>query len=214
MKVLIADDHPLFVEGLRALLAAHDIDVAGSARDGLEALEQARTLRPDLILMDIRMPNMDGLAALRMIKAELPDAKVVMLTVAAEDHELFDAVRAGAAGYLLKTQDIDGFFVQLKAAAHGEVILSPGLASRILDEFRRREAVAPEFGRESRKNSLSHRELQVLTLVASGLTYKEVGAKLFLSERTIKYHMSEIVNRLHLANRSEAIAYARRAGIL
>ena len=214
MKVLLADDHPLFLDGLRNLLSAHGITVAGTARDGLEALEQARALRPDVVLMDIHMPRLNGLAALRMIKAELPETRIVMLTMSAEDDELFEAIAAGASGYLLKTQDTDQVFALLQDVERGEVALSPGLASRVLNEFRRRATLPPGVEEKHPAASLSLRETQVLTLVAQGLTYKEVGAKLNLSERTIKYHMGEIVGRLHLESRTQAIEYARRAGMV
>jgi two-component system NarL family response regulator len=213
MNVLLVDDHPLFLDGLRNLLVAHGITVAGTARNGLEALEQVRALSPDLVLMDIHMPHLDGLAALRLIKAERPQTRIVMLTMSAQDDELFSAIVAGASGYLLKTQDTDDVFALLQEVERGEVALSPGLASRVLNEFRRRATLPP--GRELKRpqESLSPRETQVLTLVAQGLTYKEVGSRLFLSERTIKYHMGEIVGRLHLESRAEAIEYARRAGL-
>lgn len=214
MKVLLADDHPLFLDGLRNLLTAHGIAVVGTARDGLEALEQVRALRPDVVLMDIHMPRLSGLAALRLIKAELPGTRVVMLSMAAEDDQLFEAITAGASGYLLKTQDTDGVFSLLEDVARGEVALSPGLASRVLNEFRRRAAEPPGVREKRPTETLSLRETQVLILVAQGLTYKEVGAKLCLSERTIKYHMGEIVGRLQLENRAQAIDYARRAGIV
>jgi DNA-binding NarL/FixJ family response regulator len=214
MNVLLADDHPLFLDGLRNLLVARGIAVVGAARDGLEALEQARALRPDVVLMDIHMPGLNGLSALRMIKAELPETRVVMLTMSAEDDELFEAIAAGASGYVLKTQDTEQVFALLQDVERGEVALSPGLASRVLNEFRRRATLPPGVGEKRPAESLSLRETQVLTLVAQGLTYKEVGAKLNLSERTIKYHMSEIVGRLRVESRAEAIAYARRAGMV
>jgi two-component system NarL family response regulator len=214
MKVLLADDHPLFLDGLRNLLVSHGIDVVGTARDGIDAIEQVRALRPDIVLMDIHMPRMNGLAALRLIKAEIPEVKVVMLTMSAEDQELFEAIKGGACGYLLKAQDTAEFFNLLQDVSRGEVALSPGLASRILQEFRRRTTAAPGIEEKNPGVCLSARELQVLTLVARGLTYKEVGAKLFLSERTIKYHMGEIVARLHVRNRAQAIDYAKRAGVV
>jgi DNA-binding NarL/FixJ family response regulator len=214
MKVLLADDHPLFLDGLRNLLTARGIAVVGTARDGLEALEQARALRPDLVLMDIHMPRLNGLASLRMIKAELAETRIVMLTMSAEDDELFEAIAVGASGYLLKTQDTDQVFALLQDVERGEVALSPGLASRVLNEFRRRATLPPGVEEKRPAESLSLRETQVLTLVAQGLTYKEVGAKLNLSERTIKYHMGEIVGRLHLESRAQAIEYARRAGMV
>lgn len=213
MKILLVDDHPLFLDGLRNLLGARGVNVIGTARDGLQAVDQARALRPDVILMDIRMPRLDGLAALRLIKSELPEVKIVMLTMSAEDEELFQAIACGASGYLLKSQDTDEVFALLHEVARGEAALSRGLASKILAEFTRRAAVAlpPDV---LPPPSLSPRELQVLTLVAHGLTYKEVGAKLSVSDRTIKYHVGEIVARLHVQNRTEAIEYARRAGIV
>ena len=214
MKVLLADDHPLFLDGLRNLLVSHGIDVVGTARDGAEAIDRARALRPDVILMDINMPRVDGLAALRVIKADLPEIKIVMLTMSAEDQELFEAIKGGACGYVLKTQETADFFSLLQDVSRGEVALSPGLASRILNEFRRRSMPVHRLAEKGADACLSARELQVLTLVAQGMTYKEVGARLFLSERTIKYHMGEIVARLHLEKRAEAIDYARRAGMV
>ena len=210
MKVLLVDDHPLFLDGLQNLLSLRGIEVVGMAHDGLEALEKARTLHPEIILMDIQMPNLDGLAATRLIKAELPDVKIVMLTVSAEDEDLFEAIKNGACGYLLKTEDTDEFFTSLMGLTRGEVPLSPGLASRVLQEFAR-QAMENKSTKTLRaeREVLSARQIQVLTLVAQGLTYKEVGAKLCLAERTIKYHIGEIIERLHLENRSQAIQYAR-----
>ncbi len=214
MRVLLADDHPLFLDGLKNLLAARGIDVVGVAHDGIEALEQVRALRPDVVLMDIHMPRLNGIAATRMIRAELSDTRIVLLTMSASDDELFEAISAGVSGYLLKTQDTGEVFRLLEEVARGEVALSPGLASRILNEFRRRAVAPPEVGETRPAESLSPRETQVLTLVAQGLTYKEAGAKLCLAERTIKYHMGEIVDRLHVAGRAQAIEYARRSGMV
>jgi len=210
MKVLLVDDHPLFLDGLKNLLTLRGIEVVGTARDGMEALEKARTLHPEIILMDIQMPNLDGLAATRLIKAELPDMKIVMLTVSAEDEDLFEAIKNGACGYLLKTLDVDEFFSLFVGLARGEVPLSSGLAGRVLEEFARQAMEGkPIKPLEAKTEALSARQIQVLTLVAQGLTYKEVGAKLCLAERTIKYHIGEIIERLHLENRSQMIQYAR-----
>ena len=210
MKTLIVDDHPLFLEGLKNLLTLRGIDVVGTARDGMEAFEKARTLRPEIILMDIQMEKLDGLAATRLIKAELPDVKIVMLTMSADDADLFEAIKSGACGYLLKTQDVDEFYSLFLGLGRGEAPLSPGLAGRIMEAFARQTMEGKNTGRSPKTDdTLSPRQIQVLTLVAQGLTYKEIGAKLYLAERTIKYHMGEIIERLHVENRSEAIRCAK-----
>jgi two-component system NarL family response regulator len=213
MRVLLADDHPLFLDGLRNLLTSRGVDVAGTARDGLAAVEMARALTPDIVLMDIQMPRMDGLAALRKIRAELPAIKVVMLTMSADDEDLFESIKCGACGYLLKTQESEQFFALLEDVERDEVGFSPGLAARILREFSRLEtAQAP--GGLNPGAGLTPRQVEILKLVAQGRTYKEVGAQLFLTERTIKYHMAEIVERLQVKNRAEAIQAARRSGLV
>ena len=212
--VLLADDHPLFLDGLTNLLSARGVQVVGTARDGLEALEKARSLRPEVILMDIQMPRCDGLCATRLIKAELPEVKIVMLTMSGDDDDLFEAIKSGACGYLLKTQDTEEFFTHLTGLAHGEPPLSPGLAARILELVGRQASGAARDDEPPQSHPLTDREREVLTLVAQGLTYKEVAAKLFLSERTIKYHMGEIIARLHLENRAQVIEFARRSGLV
>lgn len=210
MRVLIVDDHPLFLDGLEDLLASNGFEVAGTARDGLEAVEKARALHTDAILMDIRMPRLDGLAAVRAIKAELPEVKIVMLTISETDGDLFEAVKSGASGYLLKSQTAEELLSLIRGVEQGEAVFSPGLASRILQEFGR-QASALE---EKRPNAgLSEREREVLVLIAQGLKYKEAAAKLCLSERTVKYHMGQIIERLHLKNRAEVVEYARRTGL-
>ncbi len=210
MKVLLADDHPLFLDGLEDLLASQGFEVVGKANDGLEALAKARALRPEAILMDIRMPRLDGLAAVRAIKAELSEVKIVMLTISEGDDDLFEAVKSGASGYLLKSQSTEELLALMRAVERGEAAFSPGLAARILQEFGRQANALQE---KRRTAGLSDREREVLTLVGQGLKYKEVAAKLFLSERTIKYHMGEILERLHLKNRAQVVEYARRTGL-
>jgi len=214
MRVLLADDHPLFLDGLKNLLSARGVQVVGTARDGFEALEKARSLLPEVILMDIQMPRCNGLAATRLIQAELPQIKVVILTMSSDDDDLFEAIKSGAWGYLLKTQDTEAFFTQLTELAQGEAPLSPGLAARILQQFGRQVSAARLNDDQSQGEFLTGRQLEVLTLVAQGLTYKEAGARLHLTERTIKYHMGEILARLHLANRAQVIEYSRRSGLV
>ena len=214
MKVLLVDDHPLFLDGLKTLLTIRGVEVVGTAGDGAEALEKARTLQPEVILMDRQMPRLNGLASTRLIKAEQPNVKIVMLTMSENDEDLFEAIRSGACGYLLKTEDTDTFFEHLVGLTRGEVPLSSGIASRVMKELARQDRIAGSVGQAVEKQEpLTPRQVEVLTLVSQGLTYKEVGAKLFLSERTIKYHMGEIIERLHLENRREVIQYARRMKI-
>ena len=221
MKVLLVDDNRLMLEGLQNLLDAHNIEVAGVAFDGLESVGLARGVEPDVILMDIRMPRCDGLTATRLIKAENPEAKIVMLTTSTEDDDLFEAIKSGACGYLLKSIDTDELVEALNQAQQGAPPFSPGLAAKLLDEFKRvGHSEEPIFSESSEKkteapsgSNLNARQIEVLKLVADGLSYKEVGARLFLSERTIKYHMTEIMNRLHLENRAQVLAFAGRMGL-
>ena len=203
MNVLLVDDHRLLLEGLQNLLTAHGVSVVGLAYDGLEAVEQARALRPDVILMDIRMPRCDGLEATRRIRAENPEARIVMLTTSDEDEDLFEAIKSGAIGYLLKSMNADDLVQCLQQAVEGVPPFSPGLATRLLGEFARlshRPATPPI--------TLTPRQREVLLLVAEGLPYKEAGARLNLSPRTIKYHMAEIMALLHVEHRAQVLAYA------
>lgn len=221
MKVMLVDNNRLMLEGLQNLLEAHNIEVAGTAVDGLEAVVQARKLKPDVILMDIRMPRYDGLAATRLIKAEMPEARIIILTTSTEDKDLFEAVKSGACGYLLKSMDTEDLVEALDQAQHGTPPFSPGLAAKLLDEFARPSAsnnkaasISPTNYEETDKTTiiskLNPRQIEVLKLVSEGLSYKEVGGRLSLSPRTIKYHMAEIMDRLHLDNRAQVLAYAGR----
>jgi len=218
MRILLADDHGLFVEGLINLLRAGGFTVVGAAREGLEALQLARSLHPEVILMDIRMPGLDGLSATRLIRAEMPEIKIVMLTTSAEDADLFEAIKCGASGYLLKNLEPDELFDYLAGLERGEAPLSPELSARVLREFARQAGALAARAAEGLPGGepgpeLTPREREVLTLVAGGLTYKEVGAALSLSENTVKYHMGEILHRLHLKNREQVVAYALRSGL-
>ncbi|MBP8864540.1 MAG: PAS domain S-box protein [Anaerolineae bacterium] len=212
MRVLLADDHQLFVEGLRTLLVARGVQVVGVAHNGLEAQVQARVLAPDVILMDVNMPLCDGIEATRRIKAELPAVKIVMLTMAADDDTLFAALQAGASGYLLKSLQGDEFQRLLQELARGEAVLAPGLAQRVLRTFTQRAAPSPAEA-AAPIPELTAQQQGILDLVAQGLTYKEVGVRLHLTERTIRYHMEQILQRLQLESKREAIAYARRQGL-
>lgn len=218
MKVMLVDDHPLFMEGLQYLLETHGINVAGIAKNGREALVQARVLKPDIILMDIKMPECSGLDVLKLIKAEMPDIRIVMLTTSDEDEDLFNAIKYGASGYLLKNTNAKELVGMLSDIEKGEVSFSPGLAVRILKEFRRSGAShdhpSQHAAEDTKRGRLTRRQLEVLEMVAKGITYKEVGVALGLSERTVKYHMERIIELLQLENRAQVIAYAARMGLV
>lgn len=210
MRVLLADDHALFRAGIASLLRAWGIEVVGQAGNGIEALELARALQPDLVLMDIAMPEADGLEATRLIKAELPEIRIVIATVSDDDEHLFEAIKSGAEGYLLKDMSEDELERTLRAVEAGEPALSKGLAAKILDEFARlaREGPAKD------ESELTAREREVLQLVAEGATNREIAAALFLSGHTINFHMRNILQKLHLRNRAQAVAYAVRTGLV
>lgn len=213
ITILIADDQALFREGLAFLIASQpDMRVVGEASDGAEAVEKAGELRPSLVLMDVRMPRMDGLEATRRIKAILPEARIVMLTVSDLAQELFDAMRHGAIGYLLKNMKARRLFEEIRGVMRDEVALSPYLAGRILKEFtRQREYEAVTKGIEL---GLTDREKQVLSLVVTGLSNKEIGGKLSITESTVKRHLHSILEKLHMENRVQAAAYAMRTGLV
>jgi two-component system NarL family response regulator len=218
LKLMLVDDHPLFLEGLQYLLETHRIEVVGVAHNGRDALQKARILKPDIILMDIKMPECSGMDALKLIKAEMPDIKIVMLTTSEEDEDLFEAVKYGASGYLLKSTNAKALVDMLSDLEKGEAPLSPGLAARLLREFRRsgvyEHKSSPHHVEGNKEGLLTARQLEVLEMVAKGLTYKEAGATLGLAERTIKYHMERIIERLHYENRAQVIAYAARIGLV
>jgi DNA-binding NarL/FixJ family response regulator len=226
LRILLADDNRLLLEGLANLLSAYGIEVLGMADDGLAAVALAQALHPDLILMDIRMPRCDGLEATRRIKALQPEIKIVMLTTSAEDTDLFESVKSGATGYLIKSMSGDAFIEALRGLEQGVPPFSPGLAARLLSEFARLSegeerkterhgegAMWGEGRQDAERGQLTERQTKVLRLVASGLTYKEVGSRLAISERTVRYHMAEILERLHLEHRSQAISYAGKRGL-
>jgi DNA-binding NarL/FixJ family response regulator len=212
-RILLADDHALFREGLAGLLNAQpDLEVVGQAGDGLEALELARALQPDLIVMDIKMPVCDGLEATRLIRAELPTVRILMLTIHDEDEKLFEAIKAGASGYLLKNTTSADFLRGVRNVLAGEAALPPRLAAHLLDEFARLArqsppAVEPDV-------DLTSREGEVLRLIAAGATDKEIAAQLSLSLHTVKSHVRNVLSKLHAVNRRQAARLAARQGLI
>ncbi len=204
-RILIADDHSVVRQGLRMFLALDpDLEVVAEAGDGAEALRLARELRPDVILMDLLMPTMDGIAATQKIRGELPDTEVLALTSVLEDASVVGAIRAGAIGYLLKNTEADQLRRAIKAAAAGQVQLSPEAAARLMREVR-----APES-----PESLTERETDVLRLLAAGRANKEIAQILSIGEKTVKTHVSNILAKLGVQSRTQAALYAARIGMV
>ena len=213
LTILLADDHQLFREGLAGILNAHpDFAVVGEASDGLEAVVMARKLQPDIVIMDISMPRMDGVEATRQIKEEQPNALIVMLTVRDEDENLFEAIKSGAQGYLLKTIRSRDLLAMLRAAARGDAALTPQLGGRMLEEFRRLSKAEPPP--ELEIPALTPREQDVLALVAQGATDREISEELVVSIHTVKSHMRNILAKLQHCHRYEAAQYAIRLGVI
>ncbi len=210
MKIMVVDDHVLVRDGIVSLLNAEGFDVVGEASNGLEAVERARELRPDLILMDITMPGVSGLEATRLIKTEMPQVTVVIVTVSDDEQDLLEAVKSGARGYLLKDLEPVEFFDSLRAIERGEAVIPRRLASHVLEEF---QALALRSEAERPADKLTTREKEVLRLVAGGSTNKEVAETLCLSENTIKFHMSKILDKLHMQNRAQVAAWAAQHGL-
>ena len=207
MRVLVVDDHDLFRQGVVSLLTSHGIEVVGEAVDGLEGVVSAEALRPDVVLMDVRMPGMSGLEATRMLKARAPDIRIVVLTISDDDDDLFEAIKSGADGYLLKDLHSDEFFRLLEGVPKGEPAVTPALASKLLHEFARNGAGNPPPG-----GDLTNRERRVLEALAGGASNREIARALAIAESTTKYHLTNIMAKLHLRNRGEVIAYAAKHG--
>jgi DNA-binding NarL/FixJ family response regulator len=214
IRVLLADDHQLFREGVASILNAQsDFEIVGEASDGLEVLVMARALHPDLILMDIAMPGCDGVEATHLIKQELPETIIVILTVRDEDDALFEAIKGGAQGFLPKTIRSHELLALLRGAVHGEAAITPAMAGRMLEEFRRLSGQAhptPEIG----ATALTGREQEVLGLIAQSATDQEIANTLTISIYTVKTHVRNILAKLHLSHRYEAAQYALRQGLL
>lgn len=204
IRILIADDHLIIREGLRLILETEpDLELAGEAADGAEAVRLAAELRPDVILMDLRMPGVDGLAAIAQIRATRPETAIVILTTYNEDDQIRRGLRAGARGYLLKDTDKDTLLRTIRAAARGETLVQPEILARLLAE--EGPTGAPD---------LTPREMEILQAVAAGERSKEIAARLGISERTVKFHLAGIYNKFGVDSRAAAIAAAARAGLL
>jgi len=213
LRILLADDHILFRKGVAALLASQpDMQVVGEAGDGLEAIARARELMPEVILMDISMPRCSGLEAVRAIKREMPHVRIIMLTVSDDDNDLFTAIKNGAEGYLLKDLEPRQLFEMMEGVRRGEVPISGVVAARILQEFRAPEERTP--GRRAMREELTPREIEVLAEVVKGCTNKEIAAHLNITENTVKIHLCNILEKLHLENRIQAAVYAVREGLV
>lgn len=209
IKILVVDDHPLFRKGIIHMLNVQpDMKVVGEANDGLEALAQAKELMPDLILMDVQMPNCDGLEATRHIMREIPYVKIVMLTFSDDDRSLFEAIKSGARGYLLKNLEPDDLARMLRGVFRGEAPISRTTAGRILREFRQQGR-----GDAPSAKDLSPREIELLKLVASGSSNHEIAEALTITEHTVKNHLRNILDKLHLKNRVQAAVFAVKEGL-
>lgn len=212
IRILLVDDQLLFRKGLRALLEDEEgMEVVGEAVDGLQAVDRARAAEPDVVLMDIHMPVCDGVEATRRIKSECPETKVVVLTVSDEDEDLFEAIKAGAEGYLLKDLRPEELFELIRGVLKGETPVSPAVASKLLSEFRRRPR---HDAADTPANGLTARELEVLQLVTEGLSNAQIASRLYVVEGTVKNHIHNILEKLHLESRVQAATYAMREGLI
>jgi DNA-binding NarL/FixJ family response regulator len=214
IRILLVDDQALFREGLSTLLTSQpDMEVAGEAGDGEEALRQAARLRPDVVLMDLRMPLLDGVAATRRLRAAQPECRVIALTTFDDDEYVFDALRAGAVGYLLKDVSSPKLFEAVRAAARGESFLQPSVAAKVVAEFARLSSQAPSLA-SPLVEALSERELQVLRLVAGGATNRQIAARLFITPGTVKNHVTSILGKLGASDRTQAALKARELRLI
>lgn len=224
IRVLLVDDQPLFREGLRTLLSLQpDLDIVGEAGNGEEAAQLAERLRPDVILMDVQMPTLDGVAATRRIRAALPDSRIIMLTTFDDDEHVFDGLRAGAVGYLLKDAPSAKLTEAIRAAARGESFLQPSVAAKVVAEFARltdapspKPSEIPEAGRRGQPliEPLSDRELEILRLLAEGQSNKEIAAALVIAEGTVKNHVTNVLGKLGVRDRTQAALKARELGLV
>ena len=215
MRVLIADDHGLFRDGMRSLLEARGIDVVGEARNGREAIELALQLRPEIVLMDLSMPVMNGLEATRLLSAQAPEIRVIVVTASEDDGNLFEAIKSGAQGYIFKNLEAEQFFPLMEGVTRGEPALTPKLAAKLLQEFARPTAAAAQPAEAPLAEGLTAREREVLELLVTGVTSnRELADRLVVSENTVRYHLRNILDKLHVQNRAQVIAFAVRSGLV
>ena len=209
IKILIADDHPVVREGLFAMLSRQaDFEVVGEAKDGVEAVNKTKELSPDVVLMDLRMPEMDGVVAMRQIKAVMPDVKFIILTTYSDDEYIFSGIEAGARAYLLKDAPREDLFKAIRAVYRGESLIQPVMASKLLDRFSELSRRTPSG------DELSRRELEILGLMAKGAANKEIGAQLNIAQSTVKTHITNIFQKLVVNDRTEAVTQALKKGII
>jgi len=214
IRVLIADDQALFRRGLYVVLGTEDgIEVVAEAENGEDAIEKARELAPDVVLMDVRMPRVNGIESARQIRADVPTTKILMLTVSDEEDDLYEAVKAGANGYLLKEISVEEVAEAIRAVVQGQSLISPSMASKLLNEFNALVKRAEEK-QQFPAPTLTSREVEVLRLVAKGMSNREIADELYISENTVKNHVRNILEKLHLHNRMEAVIYAVRERLL
>jgi DNA-binding NarL/FixJ family response regulator len=209
IKILIADDHPVVREGVISMLSREvDFQVIGEAKDGVEAVNKARELKPDVVLMDLRMPEMDGVEAMRQIHSTMPDIKFIILTTYSDDDYIFSGIEAGARAYLLKDAPREDLFKAIRSVYRGESLIQPVVASKLLDRFSQLSRRSPS-GEE-----LSDRELEVLCLMAKGAANKEISAELNIAQSTVKTHITNIFQKLGVNDRTEAVTQALKKGLI
>jgi DNA-binding NarL/FixJ family response regulator len=215
IRVLLVDDQALFREGLETLLSVHkDIQVVGQASNGQEAVEVATRVHPDVVLMDVRMPILDGVRATHLLKQTLPQCRVIVLTTFDDDEYIFDALRTGAVGYLLKDVASARLVEAIRATARGESILEPSVAAKVIAEFTRVSSMVPSAQMEQLVEPLSERELEILALIARGASNREIADQLFIAEGTVKNHVTHILGKLGVRDRTQAALRARELGLL
>jgi DNA-binding NarL/FixJ family response regulator len=215
VRVLIADDQPLFRRGLWVVLGTDErIEVVAEAENGEEAIARAVELVPDVVLMDVRMPKVNGIEAARVISEQVPTTKIIMLTVSDEEDDLYEAIKAGATGYLLKEISVEEVAEAIQAVVQGQSLITPSMASKLLTEFQKLSNRTEEAAQYSAPPTLTPRELEVLKLVAKGMSNREIGDELFISENTVQTHIRNILEKLHLHSRMEAVIYAVRERLL